>query len=51
MHRACLDPMQCKYPRNLTLVDLPTPIGLLAPLELSFLAPRGSIIYAKDGQQ
>jgi hypothetical protein len=25
---ACLDPKQYQYPRNLTLVDLRTPIGL-----------------------
>jgi hypothetical protein len=47
---ACLDPKQCQYPRNLTLVDLRTPIGLLAPLELPFLALRRSIVFAKHGQ-
>jgi hypothetical protein len=30
------------------LVDLRSPIGLLAPLELPFSAPRGFIVYAKD---
>jgi hypothetical protein len=32
------------------LGDLRAPIGLLAPLELLFSAPHGSIVYAKDDQ-
>jgi hypothetical protein len=41
---ACIDPKQCQYPRNLTLVDLRTPIGL-APLDFSSSAPRDLPIY------
>jgi hypothetical protein len=44
--RACLDPKQCQYPHNLTLVDLRTPIGL-ATLDFLSSSPHDLPVYAK----
>jgi hypothetical protein len=46
--RACLDPKQCQYPHNLTLLDLRTPIEL-APLDFPSSSHCDLPVYIKDG--